>query len=223
MEHKLLELFRDCAISKDFSRLNPWIRDDKAIIFRRNKFCVERPVDKEYLMKYISDFFKYYKVIRSHGIKFMVEENCFGLFLLMGGVEYIIRIEVDNNQISTLWMTEDFKEVFPKTKYEILKAIASAWEKGDCLYIEDLLDKDFKYEMYGNEKLFGLHVLNKRQYIVWLDSRFSVMRYRDLKPQFQVVFNGLKMTLNGKSRIITMKIVDGKILEAKETDNGGKS
>ena len=45
IEYRYLELFRDCALSKDFLPL--FQKFDEVILFRRNMYRVEEPTKKE--------------------------------------------------------------------------------------------------------------------------------------------------------------------------------
>ena len=87
------------------------------------------------------------------------------------------------------------------------------------MYIEDFLDRYFKFEMYGSEEIFGNHILSKRHFLVWISCRFKKFRYiKDVKFEVKAKTGGILISINNQSRFISMKIVNGKIIYAKEID-----
>ena len=217
IEYRYLELFRDCALSKEF--LPIFQKFGKTIIFRRNMYCVEEPTKRDEVFEYISEFYKTSDEIECLGIKYMVDEESYILYLMIDGGIYSIWIEVKNNLISTLWIKEIYNNTVPDEASEILKSVAQAWERHYWMYIEDFLDRYFKFEMYGSEEIFGNHILSKRQFLVWISFRFKRFRYtKDVKFEVKAKIGGILISINNQSRFISMKIVNGKIIEAKEID-----
>lgn len=138
---------------------------------------------------------------------------------MLDGTRYSIWIETNNNLISTLWIKEIFNDTLPNVASDILKSVAQAWERHYWVYIENFLDQHFKFEMYGSEEIFGNHILSKRQFLVWISSRFKNFRYnKDVIFEIKAKIEGILISINNQSRFISMKIVNGKIFEAKETD-----
>lgn len=217
-EYRYLELFRDCALSKEFSTLSPKI--NKIILFRRNIYRVEEPTKKEEVLEYLSEFYATTDEIEYLGIKYIVDEDCYKLYLRLDGTTYSIWIENENNHISTLWIKEFFNETYPNVKTEILKSVAQAWKRHDWVYIENFLKRDFKFEMYGSDEIFGNHLLSKRQFLVWISNRFKRLRYdKEVKFNVNAKTGGILISINNQRRFIAMSIVDGKIIEAKEIDS----
>ena len=216
IECQLLELFRECVISKDFSRLSNWLND--SVLFRRNRYTAECPMSKNELLAYLSDFFNDACTVDFKRINYIVESDAYALFLLINGKDYTIKIEVANNLVSTLWIIEKHNDLLPQSTLGILNAIAQAWEKQNWLYIENFLSSNFRFEMYGDKEIFGYHILSKRQFLVWLETWFKCLISHKIKLEIEVVVDGLKISIDNDARIISMKIVKGKILEAKEID-----
>lgn len=217
LEYRYLTLFRDCAFSKEFSPILD--KFNNTILFRRNLYRVEEPTKKEEVFDYLTDFYKSTEEIEYLGIKYLVDEVCYVLYLRLDGTTYSIWIETNNNQISTLWIKEIFNATLPNVASDILNSIAQAWEKHYWMYIEDYLDRYFKFEMYGSEEIFGNHILSKRQFLVWISNRFTKFRYlKDVEFDVKAKIGGILLSINNHSRFISMKIVDGKILTAKEID-----
>lgn len=217
IEYRYLELFRDCALSKEF--LPIFQKFDKTILFRRNLYRVEEPTKRDEVFEYLSEFYKTSEDIEYLGIKYHVDEESYILYLMIDGTIYSIWIEVDNNLISTLWIKEIFNDTVPDEASEILKSVAQAWEGHYWMYIEDFLDRYFKFEMYGSEEIFGNHILSKRQFMVWISCRFKKFSYtKDVKFEVKAKTGGILISINNQSRFISMKIVNGKIIYAKEID-----
>ncbi|MDE6861080.1 MAG: hypothetical protein K1V81_09180 [Paramuribaculum sp.] len=217
IEYQYLELFRDCALSKEF--LPIFQKFDEIIFFRRNMYCVEEPTKKEKVFDYLSEFYETTEDIEYLSIKYLVDEESYILYLMLDGTRYSIWIEANNNLISTLWIKEIFNDTLPNVASDILKAVAQAWESRHWVYIENFLDRYFKFEMYGSEEIFGKHILSKRQFLVWISSRFKRFEYtKDVKFEIKAKTGGILISINNQSRFISMKIVNGKIIEAKETD-----
>ena len=217
IEYRYLELFRNCALSKEFLPVFP--KFDKTILFRRNMYRVEEPTKREEVFEYLSEFYKTSEEIEYLGIKYLVDEESYILYLMIDGTRYSIWIEVNNDLISTLWIKEIFNEIVPNSVSDILKSVAQAWERHYWMYIEDFLDRYFKFEMYGSEEIFGNHILSKRQFLVWISCRFKRFSYtKDVKFEVKAKTAGILLSINNQSRFISMKIVNGKIIEAKEID-----
>ena len=216
-EYQYLELFRDCTLSKEF--LPIFQKFDKTIFFRRNMYRVEEPTKREKVFEYLSEFYKTSEEIEYLGIKYLVDEESYILYLMIDGTRYSIWIEVNNELISTLWIKEIFNEIVPNSVSDILKSVAQAWAKHYWMYIEDFLDRHFKFEMYGSEEIFENHILSKRQFLVWISCRFKKFIYtKDVKFEVKAKTGGILISINNQSRFISMKIVNGKIIEAKEID-----
>lgn len=221
IEYRLLEIFKECAISNDFTRLSQWLED--SIFFRKSRYCAERPISRDDLLFYLSTLFNVAD-IKDKGIKYDINNGGYALNLLLPAIDdieeldYVIRIEIDGCRISTLWMMENLNILFPTSKVWILNAIAKNWENYNVLYIENFLHKNFKYELYGKEEIFGCHILSKRQFLIWIECRFECIKHHRSELRVSAIDDGLKMKLNNSSRFIIMKFVDGKIIEAKETD-----
>lgn len=217
IEYRYLELFRDCALSKEFLPL--FHKFDKTILFRRNIYCVEKPTKREDAFKYLSEFYKTSEEIEYLGIKYIVDEGCYILYLNIDGTRYSIWIEANNNLISTLWIKEIVNDTLPNVASGILKVVAQEWESHNWVYIENFLDRYFKFEMYGSEEIFENHILSKRQFLVWISCRFKKFSYtKDVKFEVKAKTGGILILINNQSRFISMKIVNGKIIEAKEID-----
>lgn len=220
IEYRYLELLRDCVLSKQFSTI--FLKFNDSILFRRNIYRVEEPTNKSDVLAYLSEFCITTRNIEYQCIKYLVDEDCYALYLMLDGVVYSIRIEVEDNLISTLWINEKWDATFPEKPSEILNAIAKNWENQYWMYIENFLDRNFRFEMYGTQEIFGYHVLSKRQFMVWITSRFrrlKLMKYMpDFEFQVKAKSNGIIITINGQSRFILMKIINGKIVKAKEID-----
>ena len=217
IEYRYLELFRDCALSKDFLPL--FQKFDEVILFRRNMYRVEEPTKKEEVFDYLSEFYETTEEVEYLGIKYLVDEESYILYLMLDGTRYSIWIEANNNLISTMWIKEVFNDTLPNVASDILKSVAQAWESHHWVYIENFLDQYFKFEMYGSEEIFGNHILSKRQFLVWISSRFKKFRYtKNVKFEIKAKTDGILISINNQSRFISMKIVNGKIIEAKETD-----
>ena len=56
IEYRYLELFRNCALSKEF--LPIFQKFDKTILFRRNMWRVEEPTKRDEVFEYLSEFYK---------------------------------------------------------------------------------------------------------------------------------------------------------------------
>lgn len=217
IEYRYLKLFKECALSRMFSRL--FSKLDDIVLFRRNIYRVEEPTSKEDILEYLSEFYETTQEIVCHGIKYVVDEECYILYLELDGTTYSVYIEVNNNLISTLWIKEVFNDTFPTKPSEILNAISQEWQNHHWMYIENFLHRFFKFEMYDGTEIFGHHTLSKRQFLVWITSRFKPLRYmKDVKIEVGVKANGVIISINNQSRFILMKITDGKIVEAKEID-----
>lgn len=217
IEYRYLELFRDCALSKEF--LPIFQKFNKTILFRRNMYRVEEPTKREEVLDYLSEFYETTEEIEYLSIKYLVDEESYILYIMLDGTRYSIWIETNNNLISTLWIKEIFNDTLPNVASDILKSVAQAWERHYWVYIENFLDQHFKFEMYGSEEIFGNHILSKRQFLVWISSRFKNFRYnKDVIFEIKAKIEGILISINNQSRFISMKIVNGKILEAKETD-----
>lgn len=217
IEYQYLELFRDCAMSREFTPIFRKFEDK--ILFRRNMYLVEEPTKKEKVFDYLSEFYETTEEIEYLGIKYLVDEESYILYLMLDGTRYSIWIETDNNLISTLWIKEIATLPLPNVASDILKSVAQAWESHYWMYIEDFLDRYFKFEMYGSEEIFGNHVLSKRQFLVWISCRFKRFRYtKDVKFEVKAKTGGILISINNQSRFISMKIKNGKIIEAKEID-----
>lgn len=215
--YRYLELFRNCALSKEFSPILD--KFDNTILFRRNIYRVEKPTKKEEVLEYLSEFYETTEEVEYLGIKYLVDEECYTLYLRLDGTTYSIWIETDNNLISTLWIKEIFNDTLPNVASDILKSVAQAWERHYWVYIEHFLDRYFKFEMYDSEEIFGNHILSKRQFLVWISSRFQRFRYtKDDKFEVKAKTGGILISINNQSRFISMKIINGKIIEAQEID-----
>ena len=196
IEYRYLELFRNCALSKEF--LPIFQKFDKTILFRRNMWRVEEPTKRDEVFEYLSEFYKTSEDIEYLSIKYHVDEESYILYLMIDGI---------------------FNDTVPDDASEILKSVAQAWESHYWMYIEDFLDRYFKFEMYGSEEIFGNHILSKRQFLVWISCRFKKFRYiKDVKFEVKAKTGGILISINNQSRFISMKIVNGKIIYAKEID-----
>lgn len=217
IEYRYLELFKECALSRMFSQL--FNKLDDIVLFRRNIYRVEEPTSKEKILKYLSEFYQTTHEIIYQGIKYVVDEECYTLLMELDGTMYSIYIEVNNNLISTLWIKEVFNETLPTETSEILNVISQEWQNYHWMYIENFLHRFFKFEMYDGTELFGHHILSKRQFLIWITERFERLRYmKNVKFEVGVKANGVIISINSQSRFILMKIIDGKIVKAKEID-----
>ena len=217
LEYRYLELFRDCALSKQFLPISRKFKD--TILFRRNIFRVEEPTKKEEVLEYLSEFYETTEEIEYLGIKYIVEDECYRLYLMLDGTTYSIWIETDNNLISTLWIKEIFEGTIPRVASDILTSVAEAWDYQHWMYIENFLDRYFKFEMYGSQEIFGHHILSKRQFLVWISARFERLRYmKGIRFKVNAKIGGILISINEESRFISMNIINGKITEAKEID-----
>ena len=217
IEYRYLELFRNCALSKEFSPILDKLKN--TILFRRNIFRVEEPTKKEEVLNYLTEFYETTEEIKYLGIKYLVDEERYTLYLRIDGTTYSIWIETENNLISTLWNKEIINDTTPSVASDILKSIALAWGSHYWVYIEIFLDRYFKFEMYGSEEIFGNHILSKRQFLVWISNRFKRFRYtKDDKFEVKAKTGGILISINNQSRFISMKIINGKIIEAQEID-----
>lgn len=217
IEYRYLELFKECALSRMFSQL--FNKLDDIVLFRRNIYRVEEPTSKEKILEYLSEFYQTTHEIIYQGIKYVVDDECYILYMELDGTMYSVYIEVNNNLISTLWIKEVFNETLPTVTSEILNVILQKWQNYHWMYIENFLHRSFKFEMYAGTEIFGHHTLSKRQFLVWITSRFERLRYmKNVKFEVEVKANGVIISINNQSRFILMKIIDGKIVEAKEID-----
>lgn len=169
MEYKLISIFGDCIQSCNFIPLYYFL-DDKPIV-RLDMKEAERPVSKYDLI------IKLTKIIQEVGhlnYEIQIKKNKYVGLIRGQEVRNIIEIEVIQNKIHTLWLVNEELYILAKDNSPIINQIAKEWNQGNPLYIEKYLTDDFNYALYGEREIFGNHVLNKRQYIIWWESASEI-------------------------------------------------
>ena len=92
-------------------------------------------------------------------------------------------------------------------------------DKSQTVYSDRLFQWDSEKYNKCCEEIFGNHILSKRQFLVWISSRFQRFRYtKDDKFEVKAKTGGILISINNQSRFISMKIINGKIIEAQEID-----
>ncbi len=217
IEYTLLNIIRDCITIHDFSRLYNRL-NEKHVLFRFSKRYAERPFNKEEIISALSKLLSKKFRIKDNGIKYDTDENRYVLHFLKDMRPWTIWIYVENNVISTLWLTENHPPISYSTPSALLSSVATAWSNGNWSFIEDFLHRDFKFELYGNDKIFDNHILSKRQFLVWIECRFKFLESKSLKYNIEASGKGLLFNIENNSRFIEMDFENGKILSAKEID-----
>lgn len=216
MEYKLLTILGDCIHACNFIPLYCFL--DDSTIFRLGMSKAEKPVSKyDLTIKLTKTFQKTGDIYYS--IQFQSEKNRYVGLIRGQGIRNIIYIEVRQNKIQTLWLVEEESYILPKDTYTILNQISKEWNQGNPLYIERYLSENFKYTLYGENEIFGDHVLSKRQYIIWWECACETyakhgVTYQDYSTSENT--NGIACFLNKSARFIQFEIVDGVIISAEE-------
>ena len=74
IEYRYLELFRNWALSKEFSPILDKL--DNTILFSRNIYRVEEPTKKEEVLEYLSEFYETTEEVEYFGIKSLFNNKC---------------------------------------------------------------------------------------------------------------------------------------------------
>ena len=216
MEYKLLSIFGDCVRTRNFIPLYRFLDDTPICRFGMGE--AEKPVSKYDLTLKLMRMFG--KGKKNYSIQFQSKKNKYIGSIQGEGIKEIVNIEVRNNKIHTLWIVKEELYVLPKSVSQILNQIAHEWNHGNPLYIERYLADNFKYTFYGKRAVFGNHVINKRQYIVWWECAHE--SYAKAGVSYEAFFkteliNGIACHLGKDVLYILFEIVDGIIVSAKET------
>lgn len=216
MEYKLISILGNCIQSCNFIPLYYFL-DDKPIV-RLDMKEAERPVSKYDLI------IKLTKIIQKIGLlnyEIQIKKNKYVGLIKGQEIRNTIEIKVIQNKIHTLWLVNEELYILTKDNSTIINQIAKEWNQGNPLYIERYLADDFNYTLYGKREIFGYHVLNKRQYIIWWESASEI--YAKAGVIYQPFFtpsgiNGIicYMNKNESKMFVVLKIVDGIIVSAEE-------
>lgn len=217
IEYRHLELFRVCFLSKEFLPIFAKLKN--TILFQHDMYWEFHT--KEEVLEYLIDSYGTTQQVQYQGIKYLVDENCYVLYLMIDGILYYIGVKTDGNLITSLFINEKFDESLSEVDpSEILNTIGQAWQNQNWRYIEKFLHRDFIFDLYGCERFLGHSRLNKRQFLYWITSIFK--RSRDIKDEkfrVEVFTHCLSVSINNQRRIISMEIINGKIVWAKEINS----
>lgn len=217
MEYKLLSIFGDCIRTRNFIPLYRFLDDSPICRFGMDE--AESPVSKHDLTIKLTRLFE--KGKKNYSIQFQPKKNKYVGLIQGDGIKEIVEIEVRHDKINTLWIVKEEFHLLLKDAVPILRQIANEWNHGNPLSIERYLAENFKYTFYGEREIFGSHVLNKRQFIIWWEVAYG--NYAKSGAIFQVFYgsggnNGICCVIKEKGFAIytTFDIVDGIIISAKE-------
>ena len=220
IEYKLLTIIGNCIHSCNFIPLYHFLDEEPIVRLDKNK--AEQPIFRDRLIVNLTGMYLPSKNTDiKYSIQFQPQKNKYIGCIERQGIKEIVNIEVRQNKIYTLWIVEKSFYILSKENFQILNQIAEEWNQGNPLYIERYLAENFKYTLYGKEEIFGNHILSKRQYIIYWDSAYEIMKKAGIiyKAYYtSATTNGIACYSKESAMFIKMHIENGLIISAEAVD-----